>query len=416
MEFVDSGDGFPPRYERLIGAKTGLVRSLVYDLPKRSQPGSRVTTPFVTKLWGPDWDVEAVGKGEDLQTSMVTAVGEAVERYCSNVPLSEDELRQATYRDLAREEPVVDFEYLDVYDQSEEAYTSLFAPVSEETDVYWTTGVDLLTGSDVYLPAVMIRPFPRSLAGSEYRFFRSSNGTAAGPTRTASLVSAILEVVERDAFMRTWCSGESPPAVPVSRFPEVEACCERLLQTNDLDVHFFELDSPLDVATFGGALVDANDTAPKFVASASAGLDPRKTLRDIVVELGHVWPYAERKVREDAHEFGAPVDDFEENLKWYAAPEHFGKVRFLLDGDETDTVESPPDVDDALRYLLCELDEAGCTPVAYDLTTRDAASVGIDVTRVVVPELVDFTPPSLLPKEHPELEGVDVYDYPHPFP
>jgi ribosomal protein S12 methylthiotransferase accessory factor YcaO len=70
----------------------------------------------------------------------------------------------------------------------------------------------------------------------------------------------------------------------------------------------------------------------------------------------------------------------------------------------------------SLAHCLDALADAGCTPIAFDLTTRDVRDVGLAVTRVFVPELVPLTLPFALPSNHPAFDGQELTDQPHPFP
>lgn len=425
---VDAPDG-PLSQEalRFVGSKTGLVRELHERLVERGAPETHVTLVeegdlgFLVDLAGVDVENRTSGKGLSRSTSAMSAVGEVVERYAlwwtdpaSSFPATHEELRADPDR------TTVAFDYLDVHGDRLRELLGLTA-FDRTTELHWTPGTDLLTGGTVHLPAQLVwsdyRPF-----GDENRFLSvQSSGVAAGDSRERALTNAIEECVERDGVMRTWWRGEPPAAFAVDHLPAVERHLDSTFAVNAVDYEFFRLDSPVDVATVGCAVVAAADDYPKFSMSASAALDPEDAVLDALVESAQTRFSARDEVARGDRDVDEVVDpgtmtDLDDNAHHYARPGNFDEVAFLLDGDRTvRPAERWADHDD-YEGLLRALDDAGLTPVAFDLTPRDVRQVGWHVVRVVVPELVGFTVPAAPPADHPAFDGDDLIDRPHPFP
>lgn len=71
--------------------------------------------------------------------------------------------------------------------------------ISENEDLYFTTGFDLLRNKKVFIPAHLIY-FPVKFKEKKLLREPNSNGTATHTNLTKALIKSILELIERDAF------------------------------------------------------------------------------------------------------------------------------------------------------------------------------------------------------------------------
>jgi thiazole/oxazole-forming peptide maturase SagD family component len=413
-----------PQYGDLLGRRTGLVKTIHTMLQRRGAPEAMLSTPrtcdvgYLVDAHG-ELDLSLGGKGRTLEGTLMSSIGEAVERYCLCWP-DEASMVEATYEEIADRGAVVDYEYLDVYDPF---VAERLEPFDRETEILWTQGTNLLTGKETYVPAELVWIDVGRLAQRPSHFLGTSNGCAAGGSMPAAVLNSLYELIERDGFVKTWARQTTPEQVDLTAVPEIAAFAAEHAEAVHRNVHVFEYDSPLDVPTFGAALVNEHDERPKFILGGSSSVDSRGAMRDAIVETIQGWPYvAELAIEYDLDELDPadPTDNFDANVLHYALPDNFEDVAFLLEGEQRAPQSLPDrsdwDVDRALSHCLSELDEQGHTPIAFDLTTRDVRDVGMSVTRVIVPELVTLTPPFTIPKEHPALAGDSLTDKPHPFP
>jgi thiazole/oxazole-forming peptide maturase SagD family component len=422
MEITESDEPLPPEYNRLVGTRTGLVSNLAHSSLDRGGPRVRVGAVDHADLgWlgaGHAADIEAGGKGLDARETLTATVGEFVERYCLHWP-SEEAIVEGSYDELASRGAVPGFEYLTAYGQDdlEPDDHEWLDPLSRDTVLPWVEGTDLLTGEATFVPAGLVWNRVGPLAEYPHAVVGTSNGAAAGPTLEAAILSGLYEVVERDAFVTTWCEQTSPPRVDVAATPDLADLRADLLPSDRRSLTVFEYDGTVDLPTYGAALVDDRDRFPKFAIGGSADFDPVAAAADAMVEAGQAFPYLEHVRPEYDLDAIDPsrVWNFTENTLLYARPENFDHVSFFLDGEAT-TLPEGESVEDELAACLDRLDAAGCTPVAVEVTTPDVREVGIRVVRVVVPELVAFPPASLPPTDHPRLADADPPEMPHPYP
>ncbi|MFC7081171.1 YcaO-like family protein [Halorussus caseinilyticus] len=428
MRIETPDDIIDRRYHRAIGSKTGLINSVYLSLPNRQDPETYLSIPETAeleRLVGTEdrLNLGLSGKGTDLDKTVMSAIGETIERYCLCWPDARDQMVEATYEEIQDRGEVVDWEYLNVF--GEEFREQQLDPVSKDTELLWTTGTNLLTGEDVYVPSEYVWIRVQSLDNLPWHFLGSSSGCAAGGSLRSALLGSIYEAVERDAFMRTWCRQSSPEQISLDGYPEVREVKEDLMENEYLDVDLFEFDSDIDIPTVGVAFTNQRDERPKFIMGGSAALDPTTTMIEAMNEAAQGWPYSNYMATEyDVEEIDAEdaVDNFDVNILYYGLPENYDEVSFLMEGEPTAMADRDyPDPtgwseQEELDYCLDQLEDAGCTPIAFDMTTPDAREVGISVTRVFIPELVFLSPPAALPTEHPEFDGETLTDKPHPYP
>lgn len=418
----------PPNARALIGETTGLVRGIRHYLPDRADPQvfySSATVPDVAFLAdiGTDLDVEAGGTGLDLADSVMSAVGEMVERYSLCFPRV-DNLVEASYDEMVdRGRHVPEFDYLDVYSTVGDAEVGI-EPFAPDVAVQWYEGTDLLTGDGVYVPAQLLWFGVPDRFDSLRYFLASSNGAAAGGSPKRALLGSLYEVIERDAVMTTWFRRASTKAVDLAAWPEVEDVRTDRIDTAFRRADLVEFESPTGVPVVGCAITDRRDRPPKFVLSGSCSLERRSAYLDAMVEAAQSLAFVKDRMAADDSDVGGidpgRIYDLEDNLLWYAQPDQFEDVRFLLDGEggvvDDDERRSFDSVDEELVECLDRLGDTGATPIAVDLTTDEIRDLGFYVTRVVVPELVDLALPSLPPDTHPRLSDTELTEKPHPYP
>jgi thiazole/oxazole-forming peptide maturase SagD family component len=253
-------------------------------------------------------------------------------------------------------------------------------------------------------------------AGGRYAFANSS-GCAASPSRRYALENAVLELVERDAFMRLWLQRagacefssqllETATQATVNRLREMggEVIFLRLLSV------FAEV--VLCVAQFraqsftlcgAGAHWDLCVAAHKALSEVATGS---------IARLAGVQtaPLAPEDVR-------SPVD----HLHLYCQPEYFRKADFLFGFRRNSAPPLKEGMPRNCTELLSALKAVGMKAYACWLDAPqmpyDYKGRVIHAVRVVVPGLVPMTFGHRLMPWVPELNPVSDYnDFPHPFP
>lgn len=405
-----------------LGTRTGLVSRVAATFPSRSTPQFVQTTPSLADLdtlVGGDNSTQlgVSGKGSTLEASVTTCVGEAVERYCLLFD-HEDLLETGSHTEMDAEfDHVVDFELIDRYTAEQLKRHDQIGPVARDAEMTWCPATNLLAGDETFVPAELLLydtpdDYPSTYIGT-------TNGAAAGPSLSSAVRSGLYEYIERDAIMRMWYTQTTPPRLSVHQFDTIPPSFAPESETNHLSVYLFSVDSPLAVPVVGCAIVDERDKTPKVVVGGGAGPTYEDAVEDALAEAAQVRPYVFRMIqeRESVDQIDERnINNFNDNVLYYAAPEQFDDVSFLLEG-ETTTHPTPRDRGDSeLQWLLGEFRKADLMPLALDITSTDVRQAGLTVVKTLVPGLLPLSLPSIPHAHHPRVRSETVSNKPHPYP
>lgn len=406
--------------ERLVGNATGLVNEVSFRRAPREHAGTvlvRLGSTAVDASGDTSDDYNAMGKGSDRASALCGALGEFTERYAANHHRPPDDgVFVGSYDELvATGRDVVPFDPLARYTGAQ------FDQFERDDRIRWLRGRQLDTGAETFVPEGLVH------ATSTDYFYSSSNGWACHETTAAALTASVLELVERDAVMRSWFRGESPDRLAVdlpAAFPEIDSF-ERA--AGEVDLLRLSTPTPLHAvaATF------RSETVPAFLMTASADRTLRGATRDAVTELSQgvqhyksTLAFEERDLR--SIEPGDPSVPLGRNVEYYLQPANGDPLEQLFEGNRVAVDLAATDDRPAEATRSAESDrrrfravrdavvEAGGTPVGIDVTTPDIATTGLVVTAAVVPELVSLCKPGVPPENHPAFGGTDLVDAYHP--
>src|SRR5581483_5300272 len=267
-----------------------------------------------------------------------------------------------------------------------------FVPFTDDTCVRWVRGVRLRDGADAWLPAQLVYldvPRDEPLIG-----YATSNGLAQGPDPSSALLAALLELVERDAFMLAWNARLSCPILDWRRSPELCAYHARHFEPSLADLATIDLsavhDVPVVVAVVRGnpgAVAVGAGAAPTVEQAWRTAATEAFAVRQAAREAALAEP--ERRFADDF----ADVRDFRDHIQLFAYARHAPRAAFL---DASPERHSPADVEplegaepaEQVRALVDRLAAGGIATYAVDVTSPDVADLGIRVVRAVAPPLL----------------------------
>jgi ribosomal protein S12 methylthiotransferase accessory factor len=255
-----------------------------------------------------------------------------------------------------------------------------FAASDPRQDVLWVEGERLAGDERVRLPAEFVQ-FPPP----EVRHRPAiTTGLGLGNSGAEALLSGLYEVVERDAAMLAWYSTYDPLGLAVE--DEDYRALERRLRAEDLKATALlltqDVDVPVVAACVHRPLADPEAGEwPRFAAGMAADLDPEAAalgaLEEAVqnfLELRGMGP--ERAVNEE----GA----IGEYAEFPAAAREFVDPETTIPASSVGP-DGVPDGRAELDALVERVADAGLSPYATRLTTRDLAALGFEAVRVLVP-------------------------------
>jgi len=412
---ISSHRSIPHGLSRVVSDHTGLIQRLSILRPNRSQPQIFVTEPTECDLSTllPDStndSIEAAGKALTKTESIEGAIGEFLERYCLYWP--DQSPRACAYNELDPANTVPE-RFLDVIPASvaERFNRETF---SRDLVLQWSSGRNLLNGTKTYFPTQYVHINADRGEVYPHVFESTTNGCAAAPTMKEALSRSICEFVERDAFIKTWYQSESPKSIDCSNFEDVNRIKNQRFEFPNLSFQHIQLETELPVSAVGCIAYDHRGVTPKFVMGIDAAVDIEEALLESMIEAAQGWPYIQylTATADDPIEPDR-VDNFRDNVQYYANHDRFDEVAHLLNG-ETITPTSSGRKQESLSEWLEMAEQFNLTPIAFDLTTPDVRDIGVHVTRVVIPELLSLSLPSIPHAIHPRFP--DGHRKMHPLP
>lgn len=330
------------------------------------------------------------GKGMTRTAAWTSCLGEAVERYSGGCwDLEEVVLRRR--RDLDGRS--VDPAELVLY--RPEQYPQLpYAPYSEETELRWVRGRSLIHGDMVWLPAIAVFMEYQVHSPQEFLVPVTSNGLAAGPTLADSVLSAIYEVVERDALLITWLNRMPGRRHDAASHPDPDVRqLARSYQRRGVELALFEVPTDHPVAVFVGiAFQKGGYGGPYATVGMGANLDPSAAARAAALEVGQVRPaFRERCRTHDAARIAelranpAAVKTLEDHALLYADPAMAFAFDFLEGGRAEWPESRVASTATALSAVLDHFRAVGQDVLYVNLTPRDLEPLGLFTVRALLP-------------------------------
>ncbi|MFV0525285.1 MAG: YcaO-like family protein [Acidimicrobiales bacterium] len=425
---------------RLVDGRTGLITAVRPDDPRHRylRSHSAFTAHVADTSRFATWRADPCGHGSALDNpdaARAAAVGEALERYCGNIePTS---LTRASFRELRESgHNALDPAQAAPYSASQyETPGFPFAPITAESTIAWIPGRDLVADTQVLVPAclVLLNYLPPP---GEPTVAQMYAGMAAGTRRGQAYVSALLELIERDAMTIWWMSGAPGTEIDVNSDGRLAAWATELDEQGTV-CRLLWLRTTFGVPVVGAFLHDTRRgliawgaasrgepvaAAAKALVEAIDGLlfgvellDPDARLYTMDGSAAaYAHPYrpfrADRSYVRSFRDDLRDVSDLASHTQLYLDPEAQQRIthRFEKPVEIVSLADMPEIGPDVFLHCVTALEREGVRAIAVDSTSADVAAAGWHVTRVLAPGLVGYAPAAL-----PLLGGRRLYEVPH---
>jgi ribosomal protein S12 methylthiotransferase accessory factor len=377
-----------------VDRRTGVISNLFIEPPAELQ----VSLPIVATAAPPhvfekDGSLRRLplgwGKGLTISGAVLSAVGEAIERYSASLVDPE--------RIVWKRPDELDGEFLDPGDcglYSDEQYQRADFPyVRFDPDIPhpWTLGSWLHTGKPVWVPAIFVF-LSIELRQEQLIAQGTSNGLAASTGKDDAALRAILELVERDAFMATWLTVR--PAQRIQLDDTLDPLLRTVLEGIEAlgaSVEVYTLPLGVIGTTVLCLALGDGDQYPGITFGLGCDLDPHAALRQSVLELGQTGPYLRRMMQSKVlTAAGDPsgVREMLDHAAYYFPKERSSVFDRLRSENSTISLRDLKSVAKrSLEYCAAELEAAGVRVALIDVTSADVATGPFSVMRAVSPDL-----------------------------
>jgi len=261
-----------------------------------------------------------------------------------------------------------------------------FVPFTRDTRLSWVRGRRLSDGADAWLPAQLV--YLGFIPDEPMIGYSTSNGLAAGETWDNALLAALLELVERDAFMLTWNARLSHPLLDWESSAVLRGYHARHLAASGARLSAVDLSAVHDIPAL---LAVVRGEPGSLVVGAGAATTIEEAWRKAVCEAYAVRKAArELAISQPQSPFAPDFHDvcaFVDHIHVYAYAENAARAAFL---DASSERRSPADVraTDDIGDLVARLASEGIDTYAVDVTSPDVREAGLFVARAVAPRLL----------------------------
>jgi ribosomal protein S12 methylthiotransferase accessory factor len=334
------------------------------------------------------------GASRSREVALAKSVGEAVERYCSAI--FDREVFHLTSFDAAPFPCVPPSEFA-LYTADQYSRPKFpFVPFESSTLVRWAPCKDSKTRQQVYVPAVMIHlPYHFQREKGELPIVQGiSTGLACHGTYAEAAISAICEVIERDAFMITWQARLSPPQIRVESISELNQDLIDRIQKPWCQVTLFNITLEIGVPTILAVVRNTLPDAPALIFAAATHPDPGKALQKCLEEVAYTGLLAQHLKRDMSpisveKDYSAVIDQ-DCHVRLYGEHSNDHLANFIFESEnkiEFSEIMSlstgEPERD--LEILIHHVHSINHRVLIANITSPDVAELGLWVLRAVIP-------------------------------
>lgn len=380
----------------LSSSRTGIVSDLAVHRPAPADAADAAgATTVVGRLAGG----KAVGCNSfDPTTARAAALGEAVERYAVATAAGWMALRHHGVADALAHGAVdpATMATVAASEIPELADMAPYDPADAHAELDWVPAWLLHDGTPVLLPAQGALAAYRPPPGQTRFTWASTSGSGAGNTLAEAIRSGLTELIERDAFARTWLARRQVCHIDLDAVTDSDIVRWRdhhrgLGRQPSLALLTGEVDVPVIAAQVTA------DRGRAYVAGFGAGLDPARAMRRAVEEAGQVGHLLSHLERVGARRPGGAheVRTLEDQTLFWQDPGRLSQLDFLTTpsefispGDLLDEGHAKPRTPREDVFLLLDrLERAGYRAAGFDIMPPDLRGLPLRVATIVVPGL-----------------------------
>ncbi len=344
---------------------------------------------------------KSAGKGSTAEQSRVSALCEAVERYCG--AFHGDEIRRRgrlTDFPVNANEAAIHPNDVQLFSDWQlrharqinargHPYNIIPPRFDPAREMDWSPVWSLTREQHYWLPTFMLYSATPQQRGSS-GLWADSNGCAAGNTLEEAVLQGFFELVERDAFAIWWYNQLRRPAVELASFDDdYLASAAGYYNNHRRDMWVLDVTSDLGIPAFVALSRRTDQKAEDIIYGAGAHIDPHIAVLRAVCEMNQCLTWVPAP---DKNPPRYVVDD-PMCLRWWkngklADHPHLAPAPDIRLRDKADyTVLNHEDLKEDVQYCRALIEARGMELLVLDQSRPD---IGMPVARVIVPGLRHF--------------------------
>lgn len=423
--------------EDYLDQQIGFLNNKMLDLVPPFADAS-VTLPLF------EGDEGAAGRTNSYAVSELTAILEALERYCGIQPRGKKKTVYGSYNQL--KEQALNPLTLGVHaKENYEQPDFPFQPFNPDWRMNWVWGYSFLLKRPILVPELLAY---YSLGCGEGFVFETSNGCALGGSLEEAILYGILEVVERDSFLLTWYAQLPLPRLdPYSaNDEELRLMMDRARAVGGYDIYLYNATMENGIPSIFAVAKNRKSSGLNIICAGGAHPDPIRAAKSAVHELGGMMLTLDEQFQKGKERYkkmfidSSLVRKMDDHGMLFGLPETEERLQFLLNEDRPlqtfqevfNVPENHLDLTDDLKNLLHAFQCLNLDVIVVDQTTPEIAKNGLHCVKVIIPGMLPMTfghhltritglervlkvPVELGYAKQP-LTSEQLNPYPHPFP
>ena len=379
---------------RFVDDRTGIVNRVVIETADDTGLELPVIATAITAA-APDGASPAQpmpvgwGKGTNAAEAVVGAIGEAIERYAGSMP--DPERIVWSPPDRLAGEVLHPREFALYTDEQFECPEFPYVRFDPNVAHPWIAGEWASTRRSVWVPAGLV--FLSLEMRRAHAFCQgTSNGMAAGTEASEAELRAILELLERDAFMTSWLCRRPGRALRVDGTlePNLQIILDGAAALG-AHIELVLLDSACGYPTVACLGFGDGINWPGVTFGLGTDPDARNAARQAILEFGQTGPYL-RKMMIAAPDLipktASAVSEMLDHARYYFAPDRARAFEYLRNGSDICALaDLPKGPERSLRACAEALEASNLRVALVDVTSADVATTDFVVIRAVSPDL-----------------------------
>jgi ribosomal protein S12 methylthiotransferase accessory factor len=345
-----------------------------------------------------------LGREFDYDTAARVAVLEALERHAGLEPHSGTSVVEGAYAALAGAavDPVsLTLHHSAAYEDPQLRLTAY----SPDLRLRWVWAHSFRQGGPCLVPEQAVYYGAMPEPGGPRILWETSSGCALGGSWQEAVFHALLEFLERDAFLLMWYGQVPAPRLDLRSVtdPHLLDLADRV-QRQGYVVDAFNITSDVGLPVVAVLVWNLDERGPFLSLSAGAHPNPMQAYKSALLEAAWLLPGMEAlrtRFKGDRSLLnGDTVRDMDDHRALYLMPESRERLAFLLRPGRVQGFAEAwgpepwprhADLREDLNHLVNGVLAAGLDVLAVDQTPPELSDVGLHAARVLVPGALPMT-------------------------
>ncbi|WP_019123411.1 TOMM precursor leader peptide-binding protein [Brevibacillus massiliensis] len=348
-------------------------------------------------------DEATAGRTHSYAESELTAILEALERYCGISPRGKRTVIRDSYRNLA--EQALDPVKIGLHSKEQYELPDFpFESYSPDAPIDWVWGYSFLQESPILVPELLAY---YSVGCGHGFVYETSNGCALGGSLEEAIFYGILEVVERDAFLLAWYAKLPLPRLDPdsANDPELRLMIERVRAVAGYDLYLFNATLEHGIPSVWTIAKNRKQKGVNLICAAGAHPDPIRAVKGSIYEVASMLISLDDKFEANRDTYRQMLHDptlvkkMEDHSMLYSLPEAEERLHFLLDENrplqafdqEYKKKAGNADLTDDLKELLQAFRRLKLDVIVVDQTSPEILRNGLYCVKVLIPGMLPMT-------------------------